>query len=98
MDNLLFFNKIYYFRISQTYYFRIEQKQGNSGSATSVDLGDLPFDMPKLNRRLRGQTGQSTETAPNTLDLNMTNASSSQSMREENRLGNIIKNKPSNPR
>lgn len=24
-----------------------------SGSATSVDLGDLPFDMPKLRRRLR---------------------------------------------
>lgn len=71
------------------YYFHIEQKQGNSGSATSVDLGDLPFDMPKLNRRLRGQTGQSTETAPNTLDLNMTNASSTQSMREENRLGKV---------
>lgn len=71
-------------------FFCIDQKQGNSDSATSVDLGDLPFDMPKLNRRLRTQTGQSTETATNTLDLNMKDPSSNQSMREENRFGNIM--------
>lgn len=29
------------------------KNSGASGSATSVDLGDLPFDMPKLRRRLR---------------------------------------------
>ncbi len=29
------------------------QNQCASGSATSVDLGDLPFDMPKLRRKLR---------------------------------------------
>lgn len=43
-----------------------------SSSATSVDLRDLPFDMPKLRRRLRpgGNTGES-------------QASSSQSVAEQ---------------
>lgn len=53
-----------------------------------MDLGDLPFDMPKLNRqnRIRAQSG---EAAPSsTLDPNnMSHASSSLSMRDENRLG-----------
>lgn len=31
----------------------VQQNPGASGSATSVDLGDLPFDMPKLRRRMR---------------------------------------------
>lgn len=45
--------------------------------------------MPKLNRRLRAQSGQSTDAAPSTLDPNtMSHASSSQSMRDENRFGN----------
>lgn len=51
-----------------------------------MDLGDLPFDMPKLNRRLRAQSGN--DAIPNTLDLNnISHASSSLSMRDENRLG-----------
>lgn len=33
--------------------FYVPQSQCASGSATSVDLGDLPFDMPKLRRKLR---------------------------------------------
>lgn len=56
-----------------------------------MDLGDLPFDMPKLNRRLRAQSGLSNDTAPNTLDPNnMSHASSSLSMRDENRFGMSI--------
>lgn len=64
--------------------FCLQQKQSSQGSATSVDLGDLPFDMPKLNRRLRAQA--TNDGAPNTLDI-MSHASSSQSMRDENRFG-----------
>lgn len=64
----------------------MQQKEISQGSATSVDLGDLPFDMPKLNRRLRAQSGN--DAIPNTLDLNnISHASSSLSMRDENRLG-----------
>lgn len=51
-----------------------------------MDLGELPFDMPKLNRRLHAQA-MSTETAPSTLDPNMSHASSSQSMRDGDRFG-----------
>lgn len=68
--------------------FNCKQKQSTSGSATSVDLGDLPFDMPKLNRqnRLRAQSGDAAPSS--TLDPNnMSHASSSLSMRDENRLG-----------
>lgn len=63
-----------------------KKKPSTSGSATSVDLGDLPFDMPKLNRRLRAQSGHSNDAAPSTLDPNnMSHASLS--VRDENRLG-----------
>lgn len=57
-----------------------------SGSATSVDLGDLPFDMPKLKRRLRGQPQPNSFHAPDNTDTSgISLASSSQSMRDENR-------------
>lgn len=69
-------------------FFLLKQKQSTSGSATSVDLGDLPFDMPKLNRqnRLRAQSTQSGDAAP-IEPINMSHASSSLSMRDENRTG-----------
>lgn len=56
-----------------------------------MDLGDLPFDMPKLNRRLRAQSGLSSDAgAPSTLDPNnMSHASSSLSMRGDDRMGTL---------
>lgn len=53
-----------------------------SGSATSVDLGDLPFDMPKLRRRLRQvQSGAGvTQTSESSC---ISQASSSQSVRND---------------
>lgn len=82
-------NKLEDILVIKFQFFVPKQKQSTSGSATSVDLGDLPFDMPKLNRRLRAQSGLSTDVAaPNTLDPNnMSHASSSLSMRDENRAG-----------
>lgn len=50
-----------------------------SGSATSVDLRDLPFDMPKLRRRMRLQ--------PSNLEASASQASSSQSVIEVDRQG-----------
>lgn len=52
-----------------------------SGSATSVDVRDLPFDMPKLRRRLRIQ--QSTNES-------VSQASSNQSVVEADREGKNI--------
>lgn len=49
----------------------LEADACTSGSATSVDLRDLPFDMPKLRRRLRPPT------------LSESQASSSQSVAEQ---------------
>jgi SH2 domain-containing adapter protein B/D/E/F len=59
-----------------------------SGSATSVDLGELPFDMPKLRRRLRMNQQQS-GTVParsNTESSGLSQASSSQSIREDKHI------------
>lgn len=53
-----------------------------SGSATSVDLRDLPFDMPKLRRRMRLQ--------PSNLEASASQASSSQSVLEADRQGKLI--------
>lgn len=46
------------------------QEACTSGSATSVDLGDLPFDMPKLRRRLRVNQSQAEPTANSGADPN----------------------------
>lgn len=51
-----------------------------SGSATSVDFRDLPFDMPKLRRRMRLQQ-------PSNLETSASQASSSQSVVENDRQG-----------
>lgn len=48
-----------------------------SGSATSIDFRDLPFDMPKLRRRMRLQAGN--------LEDSASQASSSQSVLEIDR-------------
>lgn len=66
----------------------VEQEDGNrrlqesdactSGSATSVDLRDLPFDMPKLRRRLRPPA------------LSESQASSSQSVAEQSSGGKCL--------
>lgn len=53
------------------HFFRF-QNSGASGSATSVDLGDLPFDMPKLRRRLR--VGGVNLTLPANISCNTTAA------------------------
>lgn len=62
-----------------------------SGSATSVDLGDLPFDMPKLRRRLRTNP---TEINHNILlhsteSSGISQASSSHSMRDDGKGTNL---------
>lgn len=75
------------------------QNSGASGRATSVDLGDLPFDMPKLRRRLR--VGGVNLTLPSHISCNATatinnnklntdtsgvsQASSSQSVQQDDR-------------
>lgn len=51
----------------------------SSSSATSVDLRDLPFDMPKLRRRLRTQLSK--------MESSVSQASSSQSVHESNTQG-----------
>lgn len=67
---------------------KVPELQCPSGSATSVDLGDLPFDMPKLKRRLRDQRASNSFHAPENTDTSgISNASSSQSMRDDNRPG-----------
>lgn len=67
---------------------KVPDQQCPSGSATSVDLGDLPFDMPKLKRRLRDQRAPNSFHAPENTDTSgISNASSSQSMRDDNRPG-----------
>lgn len=50
------------------YFSRKTQNSGGSGSATSVDLGDLPFDMPKLRRRIR--VGGPNLTLPSNISCN----------------------------
>lgn len=75
-----------------------QQKQCTSGSATSVDLGDLPFDMPKLKRRLRAQPGHGSSTmeaaATTSLDLpDNIHDTSNLSLRDDSRSGgNKLKN------
>lgn len=49
----------------------LQQNSGASGSATSVDLGELPFDMPKLRRRLR--VGGVNLILPSNISHNLTN-------------------------
>lgn len=49
----------------------ILQNSGASGSATSVDLGELPFDMPKLRRRMR--VGGVNLILPSNISHNLTN-------------------------
>lgn len=57
------------------------QNSGASGSATSVDLGDLkdlPFDMPKLRRRMR--VGGVNLTLPTNISHNSTAANTAPSI------------------
>jgi SH2 domain-containing adapter protein B/D/E/F len=68
--------------------FRFLQDIITSGSATSVDLGELPFDMPKLRRRLR-QNQQPAGTIParsHTESSGLSQASSSQSIRDDKHI------------
>lgn len=54
------------------FWFLFQNIGGASGSATSVDLGELPFDMPKLRRRLR--VGGVNLTLPNSISNTSTTA------------------------
>ncbi|KAL5277745.1 SHF family protein [Megaselia abdita] len=63
-----------------------QQDACTSGSATSVDLGDLPFDMPKLRRRLRMNQNEGNNLAVSTDTSGISQASSSHSVREENKV------------
>lgn len=57
-----------------------------SGSATSVDLGDLPFDMPKLRRRLRANQAEINNLMMHSTESSgISQASSSHSMRDDNK-------------
>ncbi|XP_020717220.1 uncharacterized protein LOC101454022 isoform X2 [Ceratitis capitata] len=64
----------------------LQQEACTSGSATSVDLGDLPFDMPKLRRRLRTNQIEIGILSHSTESSGLSQASSSHSMRDENKL------------
>lgn len=63
----------------------LQQDNCTSGSATSVDLHDLPFDMPKLRRRLRGQPPAQQQAQTSTESSGVSQASSSQSVRDADR-------------
>ncbi|XP_054730030.1 uncharacterized protein LOC129238842 [Anastrepha obliqua] len=64
----------------------LQQEACTSGSATSVDLGDLPFDMPKLRRRLRTNQIEIGILSHSTESSGLSQASSSHSMRDENKI------------
>jgi hypothetical protein len=63
----------------------LQQDTCTSGSATSVDIHDLPFDMPKLRRRLRGQPPVQQQPQTSTESSGVSQASSSQSVRDADR-------------
>lgn len=63
----------------------LQQDTCTSGSATSVDLHDLPFDMPKLRRRLRCQPPLQQQQQTSTESSGVSQASSSQSVRDADR-------------
>uniref|UniRef100_A0A0K8ULG5 Uncharacterized protein n=1 Tax=Bactrocera latifrons TaxID=174628 RepID=A0A0K8ULG5_BACLA len=64
----------------------LQQEACTSGSATSVDLGELPFDMPKLRRRLRTNQTETGLLCHSTESSGLSQASSSHSMRDENKI------------
>ncbi|XP_061400814.1 probable serine/threonine-protein kinase DDB_G0282963 [Musca vetustissima] len=66
----------------------LQQDACTSGSATSVDLGDLPFDMPKLRRRLRANQAEINNLMMHSTESSgISQASSSHSMRDDNKTG-----------
>lgn len=52
-----------------------------------MDLGDLPFDMPKLRRRLRMNQNEGNHLGVSTDTSGISQASSSHSVRDENKIG-----------